>query len=95
MLIWSLNNWEVIHNVERFIMEIEGQRRSLKERQRQEREGLILQAAEDVLAEKGYPYQFVLARNAGHSDKEVKRQTLAGALEYVWRGERVEMEGGR
>jgi TetR/AcrR family fatty acid metabolism transcriptional regulator len=35
-------------------MELDGQRRSLKERQRQEREDLILQAAEDVLAEKGY-----------------------------------------
>ncbi len=35
-------------------MQAETQRRSLKEKQRQEREDLILQAAEDVLAEKGY-----------------------------------------
>ena len=37
-----------------------------------------------VLAAKGYPYQFVFARNAGHSDRAVKAQTLAEALEYVW-----------
>lgn len=34
--------------------EIEGKRPSLKERQRQEREDLILKEAEEVLAEKGY-----------------------------------------
>lgn len=39
-----------------------------------------------VLAAKGYHYQFVFARNAGHCDGAVKRQTLAEALEYVWRG---------
>ena len=39
-----------------------------------------------VLAAKGYHYQFVFARNAGHSDGAVKRQTLAHALEYVWQG---------
>jgi len=39
-----------------------------------------------VLAAKGYHYQFVFARNAGHTDSSVKRQTLAEALEYVWRG---------
>jgi enterochelin esterase-like enzyme len=39
-----------------------------------------------VLAEKGYHYQFVFARNAGHSDKSVKDQTLPEALEYVWQG---------
>ena len=39
-----------------------------------------------VLAEKGYHYQFVFARNAGHVDRAVKRQTLPEALEYVWRG---------
>jgi enterochelin esterase-like enzyme len=39
-----------------------------------------------VLAEKGYHYQFVFARNAGHCDGSVKQQTLAEALEYVWRG---------
>jgi len=39
-----------------------------------------------VLAAKGYHYQFVFARNAGHTDGAVKRQTLAQALEYVWQG---------
>jgi len=39
-----------------------------------------------VLAGKGYPYQFVFAKNAGHCDSAVKAQTLPLALEYVWRG---------
>jgi iron(III)-enterobactin esterase len=39
-----------------------------------------------VLAAKGYHYQFVFARNAGHTDGAVKRQTLAKALEYLWQG---------
>ena len=39
-----------------------------------------------ALAAKGYSYQFVFARNAGHCDTAVKRQTLPEALEYVWRG---------
>ena len=43
-----------------------------------------------VLATKGYHYQFVFARNAGHSDRKVKQQTLPEALEYVWQGYRVE-----
>ena len=38
-----------------------------------------------VLAVKGYHYQFVFARNAGHVDHAVKQQTLPEALEYVWR----------
>ena len=42
-----------------------------------------------VLAAKGYPYQFVFARNAVHCDREVKAQTLPLALEYVWRGYRA------
>jgi enterochelin esterase-like enzyme len=37
-----------------------------------------------VLAPKGYHYQFVFAQNAGHTDRTVKQQTLAEALEYVW-----------
>jgi iron(III)-enterobactin esterase len=41
-----------------------------------------------VLAEKGYPYQFVFAKNAGHCDRAVKAQTLPLALEYVWQGYR-------
>jgi enterochelin esterase-like enzyme len=39
-----------------------------------------------VLAAKGYHYQFVFARNAGHVDRAVKQQTLPEALEYVWHG---------
>jgi iron(III)-enterobactin esterase len=39
-----------------------------------------------VLAAKGYHYQFVFARNAGHVDRAVKRETLSEALEYVWQG---------
>jgi enterochelin esterase-like enzyme len=39
-----------------------------------------------VLAAKGYHYQFVFARNAGHTDRAVKQQTLPEALEFVWQG---------
>jgi enterochelin esterase family protein len=39
-----------------------------------------------VLAAKRYHYQFVFARNAGHTDRAVKQQTLPEALEYIWRG---------
>jgi enterochelin esterase family protein len=39
-----------------------------------------------VLADKGYHYQFVFARNAGHTDRAVKQQTLPEALEYLWQG---------
>jgi enterochelin esterase-like enzyme len=39
-----------------------------------------------VLADKGYPYQFVFAKNAGHTDRAVKAQTLPEALEYIWQG---------
>jgi enterochelin esterase-like enzyme len=39
-----------------------------------------------VLAAKGYRYQFVFARNAGHTDRAVKQQTLPEALEYLWQG---------
>ncbi len=38
-----------------------------------------------VLAAKGYHYQFVLARNAGHTDRSVKQQTLPEALEWLWK----------
>ncbi len=37
-----------------------------------------------VLAAKGYHYQFVFARNAGHVDNRVKQQTLPEALEWLW-----------
>jgi iron(III)-enterobactin esterase len=39
-----------------------------------------------VLRSKGYHYQFVFARNAGHVDRAVKLETLPEALEYVWQG---------
>jgi hypothetical protein len=39
-----------------------------------------------VLAAKGYHFQFVFARNAGHVDRAVVQQTLPEALEYVWQG---------
>ena len=38
-----------------------------------------------VLAAKGYHYQFVFARNAGHGDRAVRDQTLPKALEWLWR----------
>ena len=39
-----------------------------------------------ALAAKGYHYQFVFARNAGHVDSGTKRQTLPEALEWLWQG---------
>jgi iron(III)-enterobactin esterase len=39
-----------------------------------------------VLAARHYHYQFVFARNAGHTDRAVKQQTLPEALEYLWQG---------
>jgi iron(III)-enterobactin esterase len=38
-----------------------------------------------ALASKGYHYQYVFARNAGHCDRAVKLQTLPNALEWVWK----------
>jgi iron(III)-enterobactin esterase len=38
-----------------------------------------------ALAAKGYHYQFIFARNAGHTDRNVKQQTLPEALEWLWR----------
>jgi enterochelin esterase-like enzyme len=40
----------------------------------------------NALAAKGYHYQFVFARNAGHVDRAVRQQTLPEALEYLWQG---------
>jgi hypothetical protein len=42
-----------------------------------------------VLAARGYHYQFVFARNAGHTDRTVKQQTLPAALEWMWKGYRA------
>ncbi len=39
-----------------------------------------------ALADKGYHYQFVFSRDAGHCDGRVKLQTLPEALEYLWQG---------
>jgi enterochelin esterase-like enzyme len=39
-----------------------------------------------VLTAKGYHYQFVFARNAGHTDRAVRAQILPEALEWVWQG---------
>lgn len=39
-----------------------------------------------VLAEKGYTYQYNFVRNAGHTDRAVKAQTLPQALEWLWQG---------
>ncbi len=39
-----------------------------------------------ALAAKGYHYQFVFARNAGHCEGSVKQQTLPEALEWLWHG---------
>jgi iron(III)-enterobactin esterase len=39
-----------------------------------------------ALAAKGYHYQFIFVRNAGHVDHATKEQTLPEALEYLWQG---------
>jgi enterochelin esterase family protein len=43
-----------------------------------------------VLKEKGYHYQYVFAKNGGHTDRTVKAQTLPNALEYIWQGYPIE-----
>jgi enterochelin esterase family protein len=43
-----------------------------------------------VLADKGYKYQFVFARDSGHCDRNVKLQTLPNALEFVWKDYRID-----
>lgn len=37
------------------------------------------------LKKKGYAYRYVFARNAGHTDGKVTRQTLPEALEWLWK----------
>jgi len=39
----------------------------------------------EALKAKGYPYQFVYAREAGHVDRPVRAMTLAPALEWLWK----------
>ena len=40
----------------------------------------------EELKKKGYEYRFVFAKNAGHTDGKVTRQTLPAALEWLWHG---------
>ena len=37
-----------------------------------------------ALKAKGYHYRYVFAKGAGHTDGRVTRQTLPGALEWLW-----------
>jgi iron(III)-enterobactin esterase len=39
-----------------------------------------------ALKAKGYPYRYVFAEGARHTDGRVTRQTLPGALEWLWAG---------
>lgn len=39
-----------------------------------------------ALKDKGYAYRYVFSKDAGHTDGRVTRQTLAGALEWLWAG---------
>ena len=39
-----------------------------------------------VLAQKGYHYRFVYAKDAEHVDEKVMKQTLPDALAWLWRG---------
>ena len=39
-----------------------------------------------ILKDKGYDYQFVYTRGAGHTQRKVINNTLPQALEYVWQG---------
>lgn len=39
-----------------------------------------------ALADKGYHYQFLFVKDAGHCDGKMKQQTIVEALEYVWKG---------
>lgn len=39
-----------------------------------------------VLKKKGYQYRYVFSEAAGHTDGRVTRQTLPGALEWLWEG---------
>jgi enterochelin esterase-like enzyme len=40
----------------------------------------------DVLAAKGYQYQYVYSRDSGHTDRAVIAATLPLALEWLWKG---------
>jgi enterochelin esterase-like enzyme len=47
-----------------------------------------------ALKAKGYHYRYVFAKAAGHTDGRVTRQTLPGALEWLWRGYPVKSTAG-
>jgi enterochelin esterase-like enzyme len=42
-----------------------------------------------ALKAKGYAYRYVFAKDAGHTDGRVTRQTLPDALEWLWKGYRA------
>jgi len=44
----------------------------------------------EALKAKGYHYQLVFAKGAGHTDSKVNQQTIAQALEFVWKGYPIE-----
>jgi len=45
---------------------------------------LANQRMEEALKAKGYSYRYVFAEDAKHNDSRVVRQTLPGALEWLW-----------
>ena len=46
-----------------------------------------------VLTAKGYPYKFVFARGAGHTDRPTISQLYPTALQWVWKGYPIEGKG--
>ena len=46
-----------------------------------------------ALKAKGYAYRYVFAKNAGHTDGKVTKQTLPGALEWLWEGYEAKGKG--
>jgi hypothetical protein len=50
----------------------------------------FVEATGVLAAATGYHYQFVFARNGGHVDRAVKQQTLPEALEWFWKGYRID-----
>jgi enterochelin esterase-like enzyme len=49
----------------------------------------------NALTAKGYTYQFLFVKNAGHCDRAMKEQTLPEALEYVWQSSPGDPQGRR
>jgi enterochelin esterase-like enzyme len=49
----------------------------------------------EALKAKGYSYQFVFAKEAGHVDRPVRAQTLAPALEWLWKDFSTDAEMSR